>query len=411
MLGYFCAALDRANVGMAATTMNTDLGFSNAVFGFGAGMFFWGNLLAEIPSNLMLNKLGARIWFARILITWGFVSALTAFVWNEWSFYGIRFVLGLAEGGFMPGGVLFITWWFPSYYQSRARAIFLCSGAIGVIAGPPISGLLLQLNGILGLYGWQWIFVLEALPAIIMCFVIWQMLTDRPAQAGWLTPEQRTWLSERLSSERAQREAIHKFSLTEAFSNGKVWLLAMAWVGANASMFVLTFFLPLVVKGLGVSTNMIGVVSAVPFAFALVAMIYWSRHSDLTGERVWHIAGASLLCAVGLGASILIGTSHPLIIMVALILAGIGAWCTSPVFWSLPSALLSGTAAAGGIAMINAVGNLGGWLGPWVFGLIKDATGSDNVALCCLALAPLVTVIGVIAAGHDRRMEGNPRDL
>src|ERR1035437_5057149 len=213
MLGYFCAYLDRSNVGMAALTMNRQLGFSSAVFGFGAGVFFLGYFLAEIPSNLILNMVGARRWLPRLMITWGVIAGLTAFAWNDWSFYGIRFVLGLAEAGFFPGVVLYLTWWFPSYYRSRMMAVFLSANVVSLIIGPPIGGLLLQTDGVLGLHGWQLLFIVEALPAVIMSAVIWRLLTDRPADAAWLRPEQRIWLSERLAAERAQREAIRKYSL------------------------------------------------------------------------------------------------------------------------------------------------------------------------------------------------------
>jgi len=405
MLGYFCNFLDRVNVGMAAPTMNPDLGFSAAVFGFGAGIFFLGYFLFEIPSNLILNKVGARRWIARILISWGIVSGLTAFVWNDWSFYSIRFLLGVAEAGFFPGVVLYLTWWFPSAYRTRVMAIFYSSIVISLIIGPPISGLLLYLNGVQGLHGWQWLFLIEALPPVIMAMVTWQLLTDRPTEADWLRPDQKAWLAERLDSERAQREAIRKFSLAESFTDPKIWLLTLAYFGHNVSQFGLTFFLPLIVKGLGVPTGMIGVVAGVPFIFALVGMNYWGWHSDRTGERTWHVAGAWLLCAAGMGACILIGGGHPILLMIALCFAATGTWCAPPTFWSLPSALLTGTAAAGGIAMINAVGNLGGWLGPWVFGLVKDATGNNNIALLCLASAALIAAIAIVLAGHDRRLE------
>jgi ACS family tartrate transporter-like MFS transporter len=408
MLGYFCAYLDRSNVGMAATTMVKDLGFSNAVFGFGAGVFFLGYCLAEIPSNLILNMVGARRWLARILLTWGIIAGLTAFVWNDWSFYIVRFLLGLGEAGFYPGVVLYLTWWFPSYYRTRMMAIFSTCSSLSLLIGMPISGLLLQLDGALGLYGWQWLFLLEAAPPVIMAVITWQLLTDRPTEATWLRPEQRTWLAERLASEQAQREAIHKFSLGQTFSNPKIWLLSLAYVGQTAAQYGLAFFMPLIVKGLGVSTSMIGVVSALPYVFGLSALLFWGWHSDITGERTWHTAGAWLLTSGGMAACILIGASHPVVTMGALILAVMGSHCAPSIFWSLPTALLTGTAAAGGIAMINAVGSLGGWLGPWMFGVVKDATGSDSIALLCLAAAPAISAIVVIAVGHDRRLERMP---
>jgi MFS family permease len=409
MLGWACAFLDRANVGMAATTMNRQLGFSPSVFGFGAGLFFFSYFIAEIPSNLILNRIGARRWIARILFTWGIVSGLSAFVWDEWSFYGLRFVLGLAEAGFYPGAVLYMTWWFPSHYRTRMLALFGASSAVASIIGPPIGGLLMEMNGALGVQGWQWLFIMEALPSVIMSMVTWRLLTDRPNDAAWLRPEQRNWLNERLESERAQREAIHKFSLGEAFSNPKIWLLTVAYFGQNMVNYGLTFFLPLIVQGLGVSTSWIGVVSALPFVFGLVAMLYWGWHSDATGERMWHTAGACLLCSAALGACVVIGPGHPVATMIALTVGVISQRSLLAVFWALPTALLTGTAAAGGIAMINALGNLGGWAGPSLFGVVKDATGSTNIALFALALSTVVSAIALLLAGHDRRLERIPR--
>ena len=405
MLGYFCAYLDRSNVGMAATTMIKDLGFTEAVFGFGAGLFFLGYFLGEIPSNLILNKVGARIWIARILITWGIIATLTGFVWNEPSFYGNRVLLGLAEAGFYPGVLLYLTWWFPSYYRSRMMAFFQSASVISLFIGPPVGGLLLKLQGWAGLEGWQWLYILEGAPPIIMGLVTWKLLTDRPHDAEWLRPEQRSWLQNRLDSEQAQREAVRKYSLGQAFSNPKMWLLTIAYMGQNASSYGLVFFLPLIVKGLGVSTSYIGLVSALPYLCAFFAMIYWGYHSDLTGERTWHVAGAALVAACGLAVTVLIGVGHPIITMAALCVAMMGQQALVPTFWSLPSAMLTGVAAAGGLAMINSVGNLGGWFGPSIYGFVRDATGSSDIGLLCLAAGPLITAIAVVLAGHDPRLE------
>jgi len=405
MLGYFCASLDRANIGMAATTMSPDLGFSNAQFGFGAGVFFFGYFLAEIPSNLILNKVGARRWISRILITWGIVSALTAFVWNGWSFYSLRFVLGLAEAGFFPGVVLYMTWWFPSYYRSRMIALFMSAGVASQIIGPPIGGLLLRLHGTLGLAGWQWLFIVEGLPSIVMCFVTWRLLTDRPKDASWLRPDQKDWLNERMASEQAQREAIRKYSLAKAFGSLKLWLLVVVEFGHQVAGYGLVFFMPLIVKGLGVATGWIGVVAAAPFLCGFVAMIAWGYHSDRTGERTLHAAGALLLVAVGLATCTVIGGNHPVVMMLVLCLTVMGNQSVAPCFWSIPGAMLTGSAAAGGLAMVNSLGNLGGWLGPSVYGLIKDATGSTNLALLFLSVGPVISAIVLVLVGHDRRLE------
>jgi MFS family permease len=409
MLGYFCAYLDRVNVGFAGLTMIKALGFSGAVFGFGAGVFFIGYFLAELPSNLILAKVGARRWIARILLTWGIISALTAFVWNDWSFYTVRFLLGVAEAGFYPGIVLYLTWWFPSYYRSRMMAFFQSASVISLIIGPPVSAWLLTLDGMFGLQGWQWLFLIEALPPIIMCFAIWFLLTDRPIDAHWLRPEQRTWLQGRLDSEQNQREAVHSYALKEALLNPRVWLLTLVYFGQNVSNYGLLIFLPQIVKSFGISTQMTGYVSALPFVFAAFAMIYWGFHSDRTGNRIMHVASACLLCAAGLAACIFIGTAHPVWMTVALILGIMGQQSIAPTFWPLPTAMLSGIAAAGGIALINSVGNLGGFLGPFMFGMIKDATGgSDLVALLAIAAAPVISAIVLVSLGHDRRLERIP---
>jgi ACS family tartrate transporter-like MFS transporter len=409
MLGYFCAYLDRVNVGFAGLTMIKALGFSSAVFGFGAGVFFVGYFLAELPSNLILAKVGARRWIARILLTWGIISALTAFVWNDWSLYTVRFALGIAEAGFYPGIVLYLTWWFPSYYRSRMMAFFQSASVISLIIGPPVSAWLLTLDGVFGLQGWQWLFLIEALPPIIMCFFIWFLLTDRPADALWLRPEQRTWLQGRLESEQTQREAVHSYALKEALLNPRVWMLTLVYFGQNVSNYGLLIFLPQIVKSFGISTQMTGYVSALPFVFAAFAMIYWGFHSDRTGNRIMHVASACLLCAAGLAACIFIGTAHPVWMTVALILGIMGQQSIAPTFWPLPTAMLSGIAAAGGIALINSVGNLGGFLGPYMFGAIKDATGgSDLVALLAIAAAPVISAVVLVSLGHDRRLERIP---
>jgi MFS family permease len=405
VLGYCCAYLDRANVGMAATTMVQDLHFTNAVFGFGAGLFSLGYLLGEIPSNLILNKIGARRWLARILITWGIIAALTGVVWDVASFYGIRFLLGLAEAGFYPGVLLYLTWWFPSYYRTRMMSIFTSATSISLFLGPPIGGLLLRMDGLLGLHGWQWLYLIEGLPPVATCFVYWYLLTDRPHQARWLRPEQQTWLQARLESEREQREAVRKYSLGAALGNPKILVLALAYFGESCAAWSITYFLPLIVKGLGVGTDWIGLVSAAPYVCGLAAAIFWGFHSDLTGERTWHVAGAALLGAGGLASCVLIGAGHPVITMIAVCVAVSGHAAVVPTFWSLPSAMLTGVAAAGGLAMINSVGNLGGWLGPSVYGLVKDATGSTDIGLLVLAIGPVIMAVAVLLVGYDPRQE------
>ncbi|OYD60180.1 UNVERIFIED_ORG: ACS family tartrate transporter-like MFS transporter [Burkholderia sp. CF145] len=403
MLGYFCAYLDRSNVGMAATTMVKGLGLTNSVFGFGAGLFFLGYFLAEIPSNLMLDKVGARRWLARILLTWGIISGLTAFVWSESSFYANRLLLGLAEAGFYPGVVLYLTWWFPSSYRTRMMAIFQSSSTISLFIGPPIGSLLLNMQGTLGLHGWQWLYLIEGLPPVLLSVVMWKFLSDRPASAKWLKQDQKEWLIKRLQSERAEQETVRKFSLGQALSNPTVWAIAVAYIGTNMISYGLAFFLPLIVKGLGVPTSLIGLVSAIPYLCAFGAMLIWGWHSDRTGERTWHVALPCLLCAVGLASVALIGLNHPVLTMVAITIGVVGLQSLQSPFWAVPSSLLTGKAAAGGLAMINAIGALGGMLGPWLFGTVRDATGSDSIGLLCLAAAPVISAILIIVVGQGRR--------
>jgi ACS family tartrate transporter-like MFS transporter len=409
VLGYFCNYLDRVNVGMAALTMNKQLGFSSAVFGFGSGIFFVGYLLFDLPSNLILSRVGARRWIARILFSWGIVSGFTAFVWNDWSFYGIRFLLGIAEAGFYPGMVLYITWWFPSHYRSRMQAILQSGLAISVIIGPPISGWLLTFNGAFGLQGWQLMFLIEALPAMIMSVVFWIMLTDRPRDAAWLRPEQREWLQRRLDAEDAQREAVHRYRLLETLVNLRVWLLTLVYFAQGMVNFTLMIFLPQIVKSIGISIQLTGFLTAMPFVFGTAAMFYWSARSDRSGNRTLYVATAFLVSATGLVACSLIGPTHPVFMMAVLIIGVMGQMSIAATFWVLPAAMLTGVAAAGGIALINSVGNMGGFVAPYLYGLIKDASGgSDHIALLALAIAPVIAALLLLAMGHDRRLERIP---
>jgi MFS family permease len=406
MVCYFTAYLDRVNVGFAALTMNKALGFSAAVFGLGSGIFFVGYFLFEIPSNLILARVGARRWIARILVTWGIISGLTAFVWGEWSFYGIRFVLGLAEAGFYPGIILYLTWWFPSYYRSRIIGIFMTAIPISVILGSIVSSQLLRLDGWLGLQGWQWLFLLEAVPPIILGVVVAVYLTDGPAQAKWLRPDQQQWLTERLAAERVQRESIHHYALGETLLNPRVWMLTLVYFGQNVSGYGFVLFLPQIVSKFGASVGLVGLITAIPYVFGALAMVAWGWHSDRTGERNKHAAAACLLAFAGLAVCVFI--DDPVVMMVALVLAQMGQSSIAPTFWTLPTAMLSGTAAAGGIAMINAVGNLGGFLGPYLVGLIKDATGSFSLGLLGISMGALAGAVVLLALGHDRRLEQAP---
>jgi MFS family permease len=409
---YFIAFLDRVNVGFASLTMNKALGFSSAVYGFGGGIFFLGYFIFEVPSNLLLSKVGARRWIARILVTWGVISGCTALISGPWSFYALRFLLGVAEAGFFPGIVLYLTWWFPSYYRSRILGIFMVAIPLSSILGSLVSGVLLDLDGWLGIAGWQWLFVLEAAPAVVLGVVFWYTMTDWPSEAHWLTAEQRDWLTARLASERSRRETVRHYSLGQALTNRRVLMLSLAYFGGAFSGYGIALFQPQIVHRLAQGFGMTGVINAIPSVFAAAAMVWWGRHSDRTGERPRHVAFAYAVGAAGLIATSLM--TDPVLTMTTLVIAAVGLSSTAPIFWSLPTAMLSGTAAAGGIALINALGNLGGFFGPYAFGLIKDATGgSFTFGLMVIALGPIMSAAIILVLGHDRQLEhipaGSPR--
>lgn len=406
MVSYFAAYLDRVNVGFAALTMNKALGFSSAIFGIGSGIFFLGYFLFEVPSNLILAKVGARTWIARILVTWGVISGCTAFVTGTWSFLSIRFVLGLAEAGFYPGIILYLTWWFPSAYRSRIVGIFMTAIPISIVTGSLISSQILRLGDWGGMQAWQWLFILEAVPAVILGVVVLVYLTDGPEQAHWLTIEQKQWLTNRLAAERSHRESIHDYSLAETMRNPRVWLLTLVYFGQNIAGYGLVIFLPQIVSRFGVGVGLNGLISALPFAAGAVAMVVWGMHSDKTGERNLHAAAACFLNFAGLAVCVLL--NDPVLMIIAIILSQMGQSAIAPTFWTLPTAMLSGTAAAGGIALINAVGNLGGFLGPYMMGAIRDATGSFSLGLLSIAMGTLVSGIVLVGLGHDRRLEQAP---
>jgi MFS transporter, ACS family, tartrate transporter len=403
MCCYFAAYLDRVNVGFAALTMNKALGFSAEVFGIGSGIFFLGYFLFEIPSNLIMSKVGARRWIARILITWGVISAATAFVSGTWSFLAIRFLLGLAEAGFYPGIILYLTWWFPCAYRSRIIGTFMTAIPISIVTGSLVSSQILSLGAWGGLDGWQWLFILEAVPAVVLGIVVMLHLTDGPEQAKWLAPEQRDWLVGQLAKERARRESIRHYALGETLRNPRVWLLSLVYFGQNMTGYGLVLFLPQIVSRFGVGIGVNGVIAAVPYAAAAVAMVLWGLHSDKTGERNLHAAAACFLNFAGLAVCVFL--TDPTLLMVAIILGQMGQSAIAPTFWTLPTAMLSGAAAAGGIALINAVGNLGGFAGPYLMGLIKDSTGSFSIGLLAIALGALMSSVVLVALGHDRRLE------
>ncbi|MFZ6644956.1 MFS transporter [Undibacterium sp. TJN25] len=393
-LCYIVAYLDRVNVGFAKLQMLGDLQLSETVYGLGAGIFFIGYFLFEVPSNIILHKVGARIWIARIMLTWGVLSAAMMFIATPMQFYILRFLLGLAEAGFFPGIILYLTYWFPAARRGRIVALFMTAVAIAGVVGGPLSGLILKvMEGVNGWRGWQWMFLLEGIPSIVVGLVALVLLDDRIADAKWLSGPEKTLINAAVSREQQTKQ---DHSLGQVFSNGKVWLMGLIYFCFVMGLYGISFWLPTLIKALGVKDLMdVGLLTAIPYAFAAVAMVMVGRSSDRLGERRWHIAVPGFLGAAGLVLSVLF-TGNPVLAMAALTLGTAGILSTLPLFWSLPTAFLGGTAAAAGIAMINSLGNLAGYLSPTLVGMIKDATHStDNgmyMLAACLVLGSVLTL-------------------
>jgi D-galactonate transporter len=404
---YFVAYLDRVNVGFAALTMNKDLGLSATAFGLGAGVFFFTYFIFEVPSNLFLERFGARKWIARIMLTWGLLSGAMALIGGETSFYVVRMLLGAAEAGFFPGIIFYLTLWFPAAYRARIVGYFMAAIPLSSVIGSPVSGYILGLDGIAGLKGWQWLFILEAAPALILSVVVFFYLTDRPADAKWLDADQRDWLADRLALEERQREEAQSFTVTQALLNPKVLALALVYFAAVTANYGVSFFLPQIIKGFGLSNATTGWLTAIPYAIGVVAMVYWGRHSDRTRERRVHCAGALVVAAIGIAGCALF--DDPTLKVVSISIGAAGIFGCLPVFWTLPTAFLCGAAAAGGIAIVNAIGNLAGFAGPYVMGGLKDATGTYTAGLLTIAVVALIGAGIVMALHHDAALEVAPR--
>lgn len=404
---YFFAFLDRVNVGFAALTMNADLGLSSAVFGIGAGIFFIGYVAFEVPSNVLLERFGARVWIARIMITWGVLSAAMAFVQGPRSFYAIRFLLGIAEAGFFPGIIYFLTCWFPARHRARIIALFLVALPLSSVIGAPLSTALLGLD-FAGLRGWQWMFLLEAIPAIALGVAVAVFLTNRPSEAKWLTQEEKDWLVQELANEPARAGTTHTSSLREALLMPKVWLHGLVYFGILVGVYGFSFWLPQILASLGeLSHFQVGLATMLPYALTCASMVWWGRHSDATGERTWHVAAPPLL-----GAAALILSSavpQPLLAYAALSLAAIGIYSGLPAFWALASRGLQGPAAAGAIALTNSLGNIGGFLGPAAIGMAKERTGTYVASLLVIALGLAMASAIVLWMGARGRQAAKAR--
>ncbi len=397
-LCYIVAYIDRINVGFAKLHLRTVLGVDEqafgSIYGLGAGLFFVGYFLFEVPSNLILHRVGARLWIARIMIVWGVVSMAMVFIHSVAVFYLMRFLLGAAEAGFFPGVILYLTYWYPARERARTVALFTLGGVVAGVVGSPLSGALLTLDGIGGLAGWQWLFLLEGIPAVAMGIVVYLLLPDRPRQARWLSTEEQNLLQARLDEEAAQpaQQGVHR--LRDAFASRQVWLLCLMYFLLNVGGYGYELWLPSIIKSFsGQSDVMVGIINAIPYAVAGVAMFLAGRHSDRTGERRWHVAAGAFSSAIGFALSA--HFQHPVLALAALALAFAGIKVMLGPFWAMGTTFLTGTAAAGGIALINSVGNLGGFFGPTLVGVIKDRTGSDVIALLFLGSALLL--MGLLA--------------
>ena len=427
---YIVAFLDRVNVGFAKLQMASALGFSDVVYGFGAGIFFLGYFLFEVPSNLLLEKVGARRWIARIMCTWAIVSGAFAFVDRipfgslpallgvpplEFGFYALRFLLGIAEAGFFPGIILYLTYWFPAARRARTVALFMTAIAAANVIGAPVSGAIMQYaDGMGGWDGWRWLFVLEAIPSMIAGIAIWFLLPDRPAQAKWLTPEQREAITAHLAQEDLATHGVGvaaAHGAMQALRSGRVWVLALVYLAGTVALYGVSFWMPTIVQDLGIGKSEyleIGLLSMIPWGTAGIVMVWAGARSDRTGERRQHVAGSLFVAASGLVALVLVGAHvGPALIALCFVTSGVLSFFAT--FWSLPTAFLRQTAAAAGIAWINAVGNLGGHFGPDLVGRIRSATGSANSAFLFLAaLAVVGAVLTLFGTGARTRTITTP---
>jgi ACS family tartrate transporter-like MFS transporter len=392
LLLYVVAWIDRVNISFASLQMNADLGFGDKVYSLGASVFFIGYALFEIPSNLLLARVGARLWIARIMLTWGVLSIAMIYVSGATSFYTLRFLLGVAEAGFLPGIIYYLGTWFPAKERARALSWFMLAIPLSTVIGGPIAGLILTLDGAYGLHGWQWLFLLEGIPAVALGFVVLGFLTDSPSEAGWLTPEERAWLAGRMERERQAAHERHGVGMLAALKHPTVWLLALVLFGCQTGSYGLTFWIPQMVRSLsGLGDLAVSVISALPYAAASIGMVLIGASSDRHKERFLHIAVPSVIAAVALIACAYL--SSPLPALIALTVAAVGDLGTRGPFWALPTRFLTGAAAAGGIGLINMMASLGGVAGPLAVGLIHNTTGSYAGGLMFLAALLLMAAI------------------
>jgi ACS family tartrate transporter-like MFS transporter len=410
---YTVAFIDRINVGFAALSMRSDLDLSASEFGFGAGLFFLGYFIFEIPSNLILYRVGARLWIARVMITWGLVSAGTGFIVGHNSFYALRFLLGVAEAGFFPGVILYLTYWFPKSYRGRVTAGFMIAIPISSFIAAQVSGLLLQVHA-LGLKSWQWMFLMEGIPSILLGFVVLRLLTDRPADASWLSDAERSWLVQAMDKDRVAAEATeggqdHGLGdVLRSLIDWRVLRLALLYFGLTTGLYGIELWLPQIIKGFGLGNIEVGFVAAIPYAVAIASMLLWARYSDKTGNRSNHVAGACCIGSAGMAMAAL-SSAYPIGIVLFLSVAIAGVMAARPPFWSLPTEFLAGRKAAAAIAAINSIGNLGGFFGPTLIGYVRDQTGGFALGLVISAVTLFVMALLTPSLGRSAKARAQPQ--
>jgi ACS family tartrate transporter-like MFS transporter len=394
---YVASFLDRVNIGFAALTMNHDLGFSDQVFGLGAGIFFLGYFLFEVPSNLMLEKVGARIWMSRIMLSWGLVSMATAFVKTAFAFYVLRFLLGLAEAGLYPGMILYMTYWFPEATRARFISLFLAAVPAASVVGGPLSGWLLGFNG--RLHGWQWMLLLEGIPSLLLGFAVLWLLPERPAKARWLSAREKTILAERLAADRMEdhrRGALIGF--WQMLADKRIWIFIVPDFSIVIGLYGMGLWMPQMIKALGFSNLETGFLVALPYLASMIAMVGLGMSSDRRKERAWHVAGACFAGALGLLGAVLFHA--PILVMLSFCVAASGIYGALAVFWTFPTQMLRGMAAAGGLALLNSFSNLGGFFGPTLMGWLKAMTGTYTLGMALLSAMLVLAGISTLWIGR-----------
>lgn len=408
---YFLSYLDRTNLAVAGLTMKDSLGLTETVFGLGAGLFFIGYFIFEVPSNLIMHKVGARVWIARIMISWGIVAAAQAFVVGESSFYALRILLGIAEAGFFPGMILYLTYWFPAKQRARVVGLFMAAVPLSTALGAPVGGLLLKLDGVWGLEGWQWLFLVEGVPTILIGFAVLRWLTDRPEKAAWLPQDQKSWLSKTLRKEQAAVDSNSSFTIRQSLTHPRILMLSLIYFAVVFGLYGLGFWMPTIIKdSLGIKDNLnVTLLTAAPYAVGSVAIVLWGRLVDRRDRPVPLTAGPMLIGGLALALTAF-ATSSPWVGYAGLFVCAVGIMASFPGFWRLPTAFLTGAAAAAGIALVNAIGNLSGFVGPYWVGWSTDLFGGSKWGLVGIGVVMILGAVLTIVIGNGIKTEAKDLD-